>query len=135
MIRSYVSKWRHGDIDNVAVANKDGRLRLPLWWFDISCEDANDPNGVFLISLYSRETILNAPASRIATYEILKDWPERTSRQMQPPVAQKAVAEFDFVPERTNLWAGDRVWRLTPALTGMLGIMAGLVSNWKSGIW
>lgn len=98
MVLSYIPEWRHGNLDNIAVANNDGGVRTLLSWFDIPSEDANDPDHLFLIALYSRKTTSHPPTSKVAVYEILKDWPELTSWRTQPPVAQKAAAEFDFVP-------------------------------------
>lgn len=104
MILSYMPKWLHGNVDNIAVANNNGGVRTLLSWSEISDKDDNDPNHVFFIALYSRKTTLNPPVSKIEAYEILQDWPERTSWETQPTIAEKPVAEFNFV--------SDEGWKL-----------------------
>jgi hypothetical protein len=39
-----------------------------------------------------------AQPGKIEVYEILKDWPERTSWKTQPEYAKEPAASFDFVP-------------------------------------
>jgi hypothetical protein len=115
MVLSYMPKWQYGNIDNIAVANNNGGVRSLLSWFEISDKDANDPNHVFLIALYSRKTTLRLPVSKIEAYEILKDWPERTSWETQPPVAEKPVAKFKFVPGK-----GWKLFDITPLIRNQL---------------
>ena len=98
MILKYLPRWAHGNVDNIAVANNDGGVRTLLAWPQISQEDASDPNRHFIMAMYSRQTTFKPPAGAIAAYEILKDWPERTSWQTQPTTAGKPIAEFKFVP-------------------------------------
>jgi len=115
MILAYMPEWSHGRVDNIAVTNNDGGVRTLLSWFDISSDHANDPNYVFLIALYSRKTTSNPPASKIAAYEILEDWPEITSWETQPPVAQDAFAQFDLVPGK-----GWKLFDITALVHGHL---------------
>jgi hypothetical protein len=97
MILKYIPKWAHGNIDNIAVANNDGGVRTLLAWPQLSQKDAEDPNQHFIIALYSRQTTSSPPVGTIEAHEILKDWPERTSWETQPPTAEKPVAKFKFV--------------------------------------
>ncbi|HUW17873.1 MAG TPA: DNRLRE domain-containing protein [Sedimentisphaerales bacterium] len=111
MILSYMPKWAHGNVDNIAVANNGGGVRTLLTWPEISCEEVADSNHLFLIALYSRKTTSKAPASKIAACEILKDWPEITSWEIQPLVGQKPAAEFDLVAGR-----GWKLFDITPLI-------------------
>jgi hypothetical protein len=98
MILSYMPKWAHGNVDNIAVENHDGGVRTLLAWPEILPQDAADPNRSFLVALYARKTVANAPLEPMGVYEILKDWPELTSWETQPASAEKPAIRFAFVP-------------------------------------
>ena len=115
MILSYMPDWKHGQVDNIAVVNIDGGVRTLLAWPEISRDDVNEPNSTLLMALYSRKTTSKPPATTIEAYEIIKDWPELTSWETQPPVAQKPTAKFKFVPGK-----GWKLFDITPLVRDQL---------------
>jgi hypothetical protein len=106
---------QHGNVDNIAIANNDGGVRTLLAWPQIKPDNVNDPNCTFLIALYSRKTTSKPPAGIVEAYEILKDWPERTSWETRPSIAEKPAAKCKFVPGK-----GWRLFDITPLIRGQL---------------
>jgi hypothetical protein len=115
MVLSYMPNWQHGNVDNIAIANNDGGVRTLLAWPQIKPDNVNDPNCTFLIALYSRKTTSKPPAGIVEAYEILKDWPERTSWETRPSIAEKPAAKCKFVPGK-----GWKLFDITPLIRGQL---------------
>lgn len=115
MILSYMPQWQHGNVDNIAVANNNGGVRTLLDWPQILPKDTDEPNRSFLIALYSRKTTSKPPAGSIEAYEIFKDWPERTSWETRPLIAEKPVAKFKFIPGK-----GWKLFDITPLVHDQL---------------
>lgn len=113
MILAYLPQWKHGNVDNIAVANNGGGVRTALAWEGsaISPVEAQQPGRQFIMALYSRETTAKPPATRLQVHELLADWPERTSWQTQPRFADKPAASFELVPGQ-----GWKLFDITPLI-------------------
>jgi hypothetical protein len=98
MILNYIPDWKYGGVDNIAVANNDGGARLLASWPALTDQDLNQPNARFILALYSRETTAVRPYGTLQVYEIRESWPENTSWNTQPAVADNPVTATDFVP-------------------------------------
>ncbi|MHC4478608.1 MAG: DNRLRE domain-containing protein [Planctomycetota bacterium] len=109
MILSYIPRWAYGKIDNLAVANNGGGVRTLIDWPAIPFDEAKRSDRRFIIAYYSRKTTFSPPADQIQAYELLRDWPERTSWEQQPTAALKPSATFDFVPDK-----GWKLFDITP---------------------
>ncbi len=98
MVLAYLPNWNFGNVDNIGIGNNDGGVRTLIDWPVISLDEAASPDREFLIALYSRKTISHPPASVIHAFEVLADWPERTSWKTQPRYAAEAAATYKFEP-------------------------------------
>ena len=98
MVLAYLPDWNFGNVDNIGIGNNDGGVRTLLDWPVIPPDEAVSPERQFLIALYSRKTISHPPASTINAYEILSEWPERTSWKTQPRYDKKPAATSRFEP-------------------------------------
>jgi len=106
MVLSYMGDWNHGTVDNVAVANNDGGVRTLFEW-DYAQEIAPKQPRKYILAAYSRKTTsgrVSGQMPRVEAYEILSDWPERTSWKTQPKYAEKPFASFQFT--------GEKGWKL-----------------------
>lgn len=99
MVLSYMPDWAFGNIDNFAIANNDGGVRAFFNWQQITPEQLGGANRQFFLAVYSRKTTFTEPGGKVQAFEILKDWPERTSWKTQPAGATEPAASFDLVPE------------------------------------
>jgi RNA polymerase sigma-70 factor (ECF subfamily) len=98
MVLAYLPDWNHGNVDNIGIGNNDGGVRTLLNWPNIPVDQAASPERQFLIALYSRQTISHPPAGSILAFEILKEWPERTSWKTQPRYSPEPAATYEFKP-------------------------------------
>jgi RNA polymerase sigma factor (sigma-70 family) len=98
MVLSYLPDWNFGNVDNIGIGNNDGGVHTLLDWPPLPPEEATALDRRFLIALYSRKTISHPPASVINVYEILEEWPERTSWRTQPGYEKEPMATCDFKP-------------------------------------
>jgi RNA polymerase sigma factor (sigma-70 family) len=98
MILAYMPAWDHGNIETFAMANNDGGVRVLIKWPEIPREEATSPKRQFMIALYSHKTTSNPPAGPIHAFEILEDWPERTSWQTQPRHDPEPGGTYKFEP-------------------------------------
>jgi RNA polymerase sigma factor (sigma-70 family) len=98
MVLAYLPAWNHGNVDNIAVANNGGGVRTLLEWPDIDPAEVAHDNRQFLLALYSRETTSKAPFGPLLVFEIIEEWPERTSWQTMPACAEDPVATLEFAP-------------------------------------
>jgi hypothetical protein len=110
MILAYMPEWKHGNVDNIGVANNDGGVRTLLQWKTPSATDAL-PNRKYMLAVYSRDTKNGAAPSAIEMYEILGNWDELVSWKEQPKLSSKPVAKFDFEPGE-----GWKLFDVTPVV-------------------
>jgi len=109
MILAYLPDWNFGNVDNIGIANNDGGVRTLIDWRAIPHDEAASPERQFLIALYSRKTISHPPASKIHAFEILEEWPERTSWKSQPRYDAEPAATYEFQPGE-----GWKLFDITP---------------------
>jgi hypothetical protein len=99
MILSYMPTWKHGNVDNVGVANNEGGVRARFAWSNPPAKPQTSKRQ-FLLALYSRETRVREKPGALQMYEILEDWNESSSWNEQPRVAVEPVQSFDMTPEK-----------------------------------
>jgi RNA polymerase sigma factor (sigma-70 family) len=98
MVLAYLPDWNFGNVDNIGIGNNDGGVRTLLDWPAIPPDEVGSLEHQFLIAVYARETISHPPASAIHAFEILTEWPERTSWKRQPRYAAEPAATYKFEP-------------------------------------
>src|SRR5207248_65742 len=74
MVLSYLPKWAHGEVDNLAVANNDGGVRTLVDWWELGRDVATSADRVYL-ALYSRKTTAVGSAGSIQAFPVLDGWP------------------------------------------------------------
>jgi hypothetical protein len=109
MVLAYLPDWNFGNVDNIGIGNNDGGVRTLIDWPAIPADEAASPERQFLIALYSRKTISHPPAGPIHAFEILGEWPERTSWKTQPRYAPEPAATYKFEPGE-----GWKLFDITP---------------------
>ncbi|NLE62126.1 MAG: DNRLRE domain-containing protein, partial [Planctomycetes bacterium] len=108
MILSYLADWDHGDVDNLAVGNYDGGIRMLMAWPQPAAQDVSQPTGKdlsqpglrFLLALYCRRPQVSAAPQpfHLQMHEILENWKETTSWEKQPRFAAEPVASLEIPP-------------------------------------
>jgi len=98
MILAYLPDQNLGHVDNFAIANNDGGVRVLIDWPVIPSEEASAADRRFLVALYSRETTSHPPTGPIHAFEILKAWPEMNSWHIQPKYDPEPAATYKFEP-------------------------------------
>jgi RNA polymerase sigma factor (sigma-70 family) len=111
MVLAYLPEWNFGNVDNIGIGNNDGGVRTLLNWPDIPPAEVASPERKFLLALFSRKTISHPPASKIYAFDILEEWPERTSWRAQPKYDTEPAATFEFEPDE-----GWKLFDVTPLL-------------------
>ena len=97
MVLSYMADWAHGNLDNLAVSNNEGGVRLLAQWADVK-EPPAGPHK-YLLALYARDDLVpdGAPprpaAAQVFAYGIRDPWEEITSWKTQPAVAENLAAK------------------------------------------
>ena len=119
MVLAYLPDWNFGNVDNIGIGNNNGGVRTLIDWPAVPPDEASSPDREFLIALYSRKTISHPPASTIHAFEVLSEWPERTSWRIQPRYAAEPAATYKFDPG--NGWKLFDVTALVRAKTGRNG--------------
>ena len=109
MILAYLPDWNHGNVDNIGIGNNGGGVRTLINWPVIPPDEAASSERQFLIALYSRKTISHPPAGKIHAFEILQEWPERTSWKTQPKYDVEPAAAYRFEPGK-----GWKLFDITP---------------------
>lgn len=98
MILSYIPQWAHGNVDNIAVANNGGGVRILLDWPEIDPALLSDDGVRILLAMYSRKTTLAEPAGTIGIHEITEPWDELTSWDTQPSASASPLSSASFEP-------------------------------------
>ncbi|MFI5458790.1 MAG: sigma-70 family RNA polymerase sigma factor [Isosphaerales bacterium] len=98
MILAYLPNQNLGHVDNFALANNDGGVRVLIDWPEIPPDEASAADRRFLVALYSRETTSHLPAGPIHAFEILNKWPELNSWNMKPTYDPEPAATYKFEP-------------------------------------
>jgi hypothetical protein len=109
MVLAYLPNWNFGNVDNIGIGNNDGGVRVLIDWPTIPPDEAASPDREFLIALYSRKTISHPPASAIHAFEVLSEWPERTSWKTQPRYDAEPTGNYKFEPGD-----GWKLFNITP---------------------
>lgn len=120
MVLKYLPDWGYGHVDNIAIANNDGGVRLLAAWNELP-EPAKDADTCFMLAFYSRDTRTHRPKSEAATkpepleieaYAIREPWNEATSWNQLPKAAETPSASYDFTAG--NGW---KVFDITPLVS------------------
>jgi hypothetical protein len=109
MVLAYLPDWNFGNVDNIGIGNNDGGVRTLIDWPAIPPDEALSPEKQYLVALYSRKTIHHPPAGMILAFEILEEWPERTSWRTQPRYDGEPVVTYKFEPG-----GGWKLFDITP---------------------
>ena len=104
MILAYLPNWNFGNVDNIGLGNNEGGVRTLVNWPSLLHEEALSSEHQFLLALYARKTISHPPVSVIHGFEILAEWPERTSWKTQP--------RYDVEPATTQKFEPGHGWKL-----------------------
>jgi hypothetical protein len=110
MILSNLPTWKHGNVDNLAVANNEGGVRTLLAWNSPPAK-LQPSNRRFVLAVYSRETRVREKLRAIQIHEILEDWNELSSWNEQPRVAAEPLQRFDMTPGK-----GWKLFDVTPVV-------------------
>lgn len=113
MILAYIPNWAHGKVDNIAVANNDGGVRLLIQLPGILQKYKADKDCRFLLALYSRKTTVNPKPGSLGAYAVLSKWNESTSWQTAPKVSPKPAETYTFVPGD-----GWKIFDVSPIVRG-----------------
>jgi RNA polymerase sigma-70 factor (ECF subfamily) len=97
-IMAYLPETNLGHVDNFALQNAGGGVRVMIDWPPLPAEEASAPDRRFFVALYSKETTSNPPAGRIHAFEILHDWPEMITWSRQPQYDPEPFAAYKFEP-------------------------------------
>jgi len=98
MILAYLPDQNLGHVDNFALANNDGGVRVLIDWPEIPRDEASAADRRFLVALYSRETTSHLPAGPVHAFEILNKWPEMNSWNIKPKYDPEPAATYKFEP-------------------------------------
>ncbi len=98
MILAYLPDQNVGHVDNFALGNNGGGVRMLIDWADIPADEASSPENRLLLALYSRKTTSHPPTSRIHGFELLDDWRELNSWSQQPSYNPEPFATYAFEP-------------------------------------
>ena len=96
MIMSYMPGWNFGNVDNIGMGNTGSRTLMQ--WPQVPAEEASDPSQRFLVAIYPRKIVSNPPAGPIMAFEIVEEWPERTSWATRPRYEPEPFATYKFEP-------------------------------------
>jgi len=97
MILSYIPDWAHGNVDNIAVANNEGGVRVLIDWSEIPADLLERESVRFNLALYSRKTTYLEPTGEIEAYAIESSWGELTSWKKQPETSVEPVTRYPFI--------------------------------------
>ena len=84
MVLSYLPQWRHGNVDNIAVANNDGGVRTLLSWERPAKEELDEAGLQFWLMLHVRKSRLKEGSPVIQAHEIEEPWLEAIGWTQQP---------------------------------------------------
>jgi hypothetical protein len=110
-VLNYLPDWDHGDVDNLALQNTGGGVRLLLAWPTLAPQDTAPPARRYYLALHARKAIAPGPAEPVEIFEVTADWPERTSWKTQPPTAPKPSTTATLGPGE-----GWKLIEITPLL-------------------
>jgi len=96
MVLAYMPEWAHGNVDNIAVANNDGGVRLYLDWPPVEPRLTDHSDRRFVLALHSRRTTYFDPVGPIEAYAVTSSWHELTSWNTQPETAATPLARYPF---------------------------------------
>ena len=97
-IIAYLPNQLLGHVDNLAIQNGGGGVRVLVDWPAISPDEAGSTDRRFLIAIYSRKTTLNPPTGPVLAFELLEGWSERTSWSNQPRYDPEPAASYKLEP-------------------------------------
>lgn len=109
MLLAYLPEQNVGHVDNLALGNYGGGIRMLIRWPDIPADEAQAPGNCFVLALYSRKNNSHPPAGKILAFEILYDWDELNSWKIQPRYNPEPFASTAFEPGE-----GWKLFDLTP---------------------
>jgi RNA polymerase sigma factor (sigma-70 family) len=97
-ILSYLPETNLGHVDNFALQNVGGGVRVLIDWPALLADEVAAPDRRFVLALYSKKTTSNPPAGRIHAFEVLHDWPEIISWSRRPQYDPEPFATYAFEP-------------------------------------
>ncbi len=98
MILAYLPDQNVGHVDNFAMGNNGGGVRMLIGWTPLPEDDVTSPENRFVLALYSRKTTSHPPAGKILGFELLDDWHEMNSWNRQPRYNPEPFANYAFEP-------------------------------------
>lgn len=100
MVLAYLPGWAHGDVDNIAIADNDGGVRLLLDWDSIGDELLATESLCYAVALYSRLTTQHLPGDpgKIEAYAIRGPWGENTCWDSLPEADTAPIWDYPFQP-------------------------------------
>ncbi|MEM6470288.1 MAG: DNRLRE domain-containing protein [Planctomycetota bacterium] len=121
MVLSYLPRWSHGNVDNIAVANNQGGVRTLLSWEPLTLESPAKPDRRYLLALYSRKTTMKENPGVIASHEIRESWNEIVSWDTQPDTSDAPITTTSFQPgEGWKLFDVSKIVRNPKANQGVM---------------
>jgi RNA polymerase sigma factor (sigma-70 family) len=91
MLLAYQPEQRLGTVDNLALANYHGGLRMLLDWVPPP-ESSLRPGRRYLLALYARE-VVGAPGGPVLVFPVRDRWDEHTTWSHMPTYAEEPIAE------------------------------------------
>jgi hypothetical protein len=79
-------------VDNLALANYHGGLRMLLDWVPPP-ESSLRPGRRYLLALYAREVVGSPPSGPVLVFPVRGDWDEHTTWSSMPTYAEEPIAE------------------------------------------
>ncbi len=109
MILAYLPEQNVGHVDNFAMGNNGGGVRMLIDWTRIPDDDVTSPENRLVLALYSRKTTSHPPVGKILGFELIDDWHEMNSWNRQPRYNPEPFAHYTFEPGE-----GWKLFDLTP---------------------
>jgi hypothetical protein len=98
MVLAYLPQWRHGDLDNIAVANNDGGVRTLMCWESPTKEEVAEAGLQFWLLLYVRKSHLQKDAPMMHLHEVEEPWLEAIGWTQQPRFRLQPTIEVPLSP-------------------------------------
>ncbi len=96
MILAYLPNQNLGHVDNLAMANNHGGVRVLIDWPEIPINEALIPGRLFQIAIYTRKTTWRPPTGSMYVFEVLEDWPEMARWSQMPRYHPDPAMNYPF---------------------------------------
>ena len=116
MILSYLPSWKHGNVDNLGVADNRGGVRTLLDWGSEIPDDLIDKNPKWFVALYSRKTTHQPNSGSVKVYGLENEWPEKTSWETRPKTTNEPTSSAMF-----SSGEGWKLFEVTKLISQQMG--------------